>query len=167
MLGLRPYKNCDAEKIVSWIGDEIAFRKWCADRYDKYPITADDLNSYYDSMASSDSYFAMTAFDETGPVGHLILRYANTARTVVRLGFIIVDNKRRGTGLGKRMIQLACKYSVEFLGAKKLSLGVFENNEAAYRCYLAAGFREIIPEKPEYFSILGEKWKCLELELIP
>ena len=36
MLRLRPYKKCDAKYIVSWIKDEISFRKWCADRYESY-----------------------------------------------------------------------------------------------------------------------------------
>ena len=66
MLRLRPYKACDAETIVSWIGDEVSFRKWCADRYDHYPITADDMNRHYDAFAYSDNFYEMTAFDETG-----------------------------------------------------------------------------------------------------
>ena len=44
MLRLRPYKACDAEKIVSWTKDERAFRQWSADRFDRYPFTGDDLN---------------------------------------------------------------------------------------------------------------------------
>ena len=47
---LRPYKNCDAEYIVKWIKDEVSFRKWCADRYDKYPISSEDINNHYDSF---------------------------------------------------------------------------------------------------------------------
>ena len=57
MLGLRPYKKCDAEYIVKWIKDEVAFRKWCADRLKTYPITAEDLNDYYEQYAFSDSFF--------------------------------------------------------------------------------------------------------------
>ena len=77
MLGLRPYKKCDAEYIVKWIKDEVAFRKWCADRLKTYPITAEDLNDYYEQYAFSDSFFEMTAFDETGITGHLIMRYTD------------------------------------------------------------------------------------------
>ena len=43
---LRPYKNCDAAYIVKWIKDEVSFRKWCADRYDKYPISLEVINSF-------------------------------------------------------------------------------------------------------------------------
>ena len=165
MLRLRPYKACDASAIVSWIGDETAFRKWCADRYESYPITAEDMNSHYDALAYSDSFYEMTAFDESGVVGHLILRFTDEEKKVLRFGFVIVDNQKRGKGYGKEMLQLAVKYAFDILKADKITLGVFENNEAAYWCYRAAGFRDVPMEVPEYYTICTEQWKCLELEL--
>ena len=167
MLRLRPYKACDAETIVKWIGDETAFRKWCADRYESYPITAEDINRHYDAMAFADNFYQMTAYDETGVVGHLIMRFTDENKTAVRLGFIIVDSQKRGQHLGRRMIALAEKYAFEFLGAEKMTLGVFENNLPAYKCYKASGFRDVPMDKDEYYEVLGEKWKCLELELTP
>ena len=101
MLGLRPYKKCDAEYIVKWIKDEVAFRKWCADRLKTYPITAEDLNDYYEQYAFSDSFFEMTAFDETGITGHLIMRYTDGDKKELRFGFVIVDDSKRGKGYGK------------------------------------------------------------------
>ena len=44
MLRLRPYKPSDADAILGWIKNEDVFRKWSADRYDHYPITAADMN---------------------------------------------------------------------------------------------------------------------------
>ncbi|WP_443741573.1 hypothetical protein [Treponema berlinense] len=44
---LRPYKNCDVSKILSWIKDETSFRKWGADRYKNYPATPEDMNKMY------------------------------------------------------------------------------------------------------------------------
>lgn len=46
MLRLRPYKACDAKTIVSWIKDETAFRMWSADRFERYPMTQEDLNAH-------------------------------------------------------------------------------------------------------------------------
>ena len=91
------------------------------------------------------------------------MRFNNTERTIVRLGFIIVDDTKRGKGYGKKMVQLATKYAFEFLGAKKVTLGVFDNNPSAYHCYKAAGFQE----NGEIFNIplLGETWKVIELEM--
>ena len=42
------------------------------------------------------------------------------------------------------MLQLGLKYANEIYGAKKVTLGVFENNTAAYHCYKAVGFKDVI-----------------------
>ena len=167
MLKLRPYKPCDAETIISWCKDEESFRKWTSDRYESYPITAEDMNYKYiecnGDCPDLDNFYPMTAVDENGVTGHLILRYNNAEKTIVRLGFVIVDDARRGMGYGKKMIQLATKYAFEFLGAEKVTLGVFDNNMPAYHCYKAAGFQET----GEKFSIplFGEVWNVIELEM--
>lgn len=166
---IRPYKPKDAEMIVSWIKDERAFRKWSSDRYGAYPITAEDINDKYfkrnGDCEEPDNFYPMTAVDENGPVGHLILRYTNKEKTIIRLGFIIVDDSKRGMGYGKRMIQMAMRYAFDMLKAEKITLGVFNNNPSAYYCYKAAGFHEISMKEEIVFEMLGEKWKCIELEV--
>ena len=168
-LRLRPYKPKDAEAIVSWIKDERSLRKWSSDRYGAYPITAKDINDKYlehnGDCEEPDNFYPMTAVDADGPVGHLILRYTNAVKTAVRLGFIIVDDSKRGMGYGKRMIQMAIRYAFDMLKAEKITLGVFDNNPSAYHCYKAAGFREIPMKKDIVIEILGEKWKLIELEV--
>ena len=166
---LRPYKPKDAEAIVSWIKDEKGFRKWCADRYDAYPITAEDINYKYlkcnGDCEEPDNFYPITAVDANGPVGHLILRYTNKAKTIIRLGFVIVDDSKRGLGYGKRMIQMAIRYAFDMLRAEKITLGVFENNPSAYNCYKTVGFKENPTKEDIVYEILGEKWKCIELEI--
>ena len=110
-----------------------------------------------------DNFYPLTAVDADGPVGHLILRYTNGEKTTIRLGFIIVDDTKRGMGYGKKMIQMAMQYAFDMLGAEQLTLGVFENNPSAYYCYKAAGFKEIETEQDFVFEILGEKWRCIEM----
>ena len=169
-LRLRPYKAEDANAIISWIKDEAALRKWSSDRYGAYPIKPEDINYKYlecnGDCAEPDNFYPLTATDENGPVGHLILRYTGGDKSNIRLGFIIVDDNRRGKGYGKRMIQMAIKYAFDMLGAKKITLGVFDNNLPAYYCYKAAGFKEVVMEESFIFEIMGEKWNCIEMELI-
>ena len=169
MLKLRPYKACDAETIISWCKDEVSFRKWTSDRYDKYPITADDMNHKYIDLngdcPDADNFYAMTAFDESGVVGSIILRYTDEARSVVRLGFVIVDDSKRGKGYGKGMIALALKYAFELLGAEKVTIGVFDNNALAFNCYKSAGFSVVETGGKATCDILGEEWSIVELEM--
>ena len=47
----------------------------------------------------SDVIFPFTAIDDEGKVvGHIMLRYPNSSKTVIRLGFVIVDDNLRGKG---------------------------------------------------------------------
>lgn len=165
MLRLRPYKPCDAKTIVSWIQDEFAFRQWSADRFDRYPLTADALNAHYDAQCMNDAFYPMCAYDDEGVQGHMILRFTDQAKKHLRFGFVIVNDKKRGIGLGKEMLSLAILYGREILKAESISLGVFENNPAACHCYLAAGFKITqLPEK-EVYHVLGETWPCIEMVL--
>ena len=162
MLRLRPYKACDAQTIVSWIGDETMFRKWSADRFESYPITAEDLNRHYDRMADSDSFYEMTAFDETGVAGHLIMRFTDEKKTILRFGFVIVDPTLRGRGYGKAMLLLGVEYVRERFPAGRIDLGVFANNPAAKRCYESVGFREY---GRRMCRLPVGTWECIDMEL--
>lgn len=167
MLRLRPYKACDARTITKWIKSEYAFRQWSADRYDHYPITPDDMNSYYDRDKNTDCIFGMTAFDKSGVVGHFTMRYPREQdQNEIRLGFVIVDDEKRGMGFGKEMLLLAVQYAFDFLKVDKVSLGVFENNIAAVRCYKSCGFREVKTDQVEKYSCMGEIWSCIEMEFV-
>lgn len=168
MLGIRPYKECDADTVASWCADEISFRKWSSDRYDHFPITGADINEKYfgrnGDCAEPDNFYPMTAFEGGETVGHFIMRYTDAERKTLRFGFVIVDGAKRGQGLGKRMMRLALKYAFEIFGAEKVTIGVFENNPAAIHCYLSAGFAPA-DEMPSYCELMGERWKCVELKM--
>lgn len=165
MMRFRPYKSCDAEKIVSWTKDEYSFRQWSSDRFGDFPLTADALNSYYADYRDNDRHMEFTAYDEKGICGHMIVRFTDEEKKTARFGFVIVDSERRGQGLGRKMLELAKNYTRDYLLADKITLGVFENNPAALKCYTAAGFKEVGTEDG-YYSYHGDEWKCIEMELI-
>lgn len=164
MLGLRPYKPCDAAAIVSWVDSQKALRQWSADQFAAYrfPLSPEQYDGYYRRFDAVPNVFPLTAFDRQGtPAGHLLLRWPEEDRTVVRLGFIILSPACRGKGTGQELVNLAARWAFWFLGAERLTLGVFDNNPAARRCYEAAGFRAV-GEKS--CLIDGELWPCTEME---
>ena len=166
VLRLIPYKACDANTITKWLKSEYAFRQWSADRYENYPITPDDMNFYYDRDKKKENIWGMTAFNDNGIVGHLTMRFPKNNYNEIRLGFVIVDNEERGKGYGKEMLSLATKYAFEFVKVSKISLGVFENNTIAIKCYRSCGFKEVKSENTESYKCMGETWNCIEMELI-
>lgn len=156
MLRVRPYKSSDSEIILSWCKDEKSFYQWTAGVLGNYPIKQNEFN-FVEKLMS------FTAFDETGIVGFFTLRNPGESLNELRFGFVIVNPDKRGKGYGKEMLRLGMIFAFDIYGAKKVSLGVFENNFSAYYCYKSVGFEEIILDKKETYYILGEEWNCKEL----
>ena len=156
MIRVRPYKDSDADTILSWCQDEKAFYQWSAGVLGNYPITQSEF-SFVTSL------MPFTAFDETGSIGFFTLRTPGESLDELRFGFVIVDLHKRGKGYGKAMLRLGLKYVFEIYGAKKASLGVFENNLPAYYCYKAVSFKDVVLDTTEKYYVMGEEWKCKEM----
>ena len=156
MIRIRPYKASDVDTILSWCQNEKAFYQWTAGILGNYPITQKEF-------CFVESLMPFAAFDETGIVGFFTLRNPDESLDELRFGFVIVNPHKRGKGYGKAMLQLGLKFVFEIYGAKKASLGVFENNLPAYYCYKAVGFNDTVLDKTETYCVLGEEWKCREL----
>ena len=163
-LTLRSYLPSDAAVITSWLKSEYLMRQWCADRYEHYPVTPEDMNRYYERYIDGQHSRALTMVDGSDIVGYITLRIPADDPEEQRLGFVIVDDSRRGCGLGKALVSMAIKYAYEELGATKVSLGVFENNPSAIHCYEAAGFHRIPLLETESYKCLDETWNCIEME---
>lgn len=163
-LTLRQYQPSDAAVITSWLKSEYLMRQWCADRYESYPLTPEDMNTYHERNFDGRRSRALTMTDGDEVVGYITLRIPADDPTEQRLGFVIVDDSKRGHGLGKALVSMAIKYAFETLGATKVSLGVFENNPSAIHCYEAAGFHRVSLSETESYECLGETWKCIEME---
>ena len=99
-------------------------------------------------------------------MGFFTLRNPRPTLEEVRFGYVIVDSDKRGAGIGREMLRLGLVFARDVYRAKKASLGVFENNPSAFRCYLATGFREVPRENPESYRVMGETWDCKEMEIV-
>lgn len=156
---LRSFRPNDAENILSWCKDKRAFRLWSADRYKDYPARSSDMIAQYEG----DNLFPMTMVGGDEIVGHILLRYPSADKSVIRFGFIIVDDTKRGMGYGSRLLQLAIDHACNQLGVKTITLGVFADNPSALKCYQSVGFK-IIGE--DSYMIDGEKWKGYEMKYV-
>lgn len=124
----------------------------------EYPISVEQFNAVSNLMA-------FTAIDDNEIIGFFTMRRPNEFFEELRFGFVIVDSEKRGQGYGKKMLELGLKYAKEKFGANKVSLGVFENNKLAYFCYKATGFEDVSQDEIEKYTVMGEEWNCLELEM--
>ncbi len=141
-------------------------RQWCADRYERFPVTPDDMNSYHQQYIDRHNSIALTMVDCEDIVGYITLRVPANDLSEQRIGFVIVDDSKRGKGFGKALVSMAVDYAFCKLGATKVSLGVFENNPSAIRCYESVGFRRVVRQETESYECLGETWNCIEMEML-
>ena len=106
----------------------------------------------------------MTAVDEDDiPVGHFIIRFIHGDRRLLRFGWVIVDDRKRGEKIGQQMLKLGLRCAFEIIGAKQVTIGVFENNTAALKCYLSVGFHQPSEIPDSYEEVGNETWKIAEL----
>ncbi len=166
---LRHYKPCDAKKIVSWCKDERIFQLWGGERFGKFPITEKVMNNKYfnenGDCIEEDNFYPMTAVNDGETVGHFIIRYLNGDLKILRFGWVIVDESKRGCGYGQNMLTLGLKYAFEIMMADKVTIGVFENNTPAYRCYQSVGFHKDENAEDYFEEIQGKMQRIIELEI--
>ena len=165
MFYFRPFEDADAEIIISWIKDEHSFRQWSADTYKDYPVKPEDIIARYKEIKENhkDGVHPLMFMDGDKTVGHLIIRVIDKEQGDVRFGYIIVDRNLRGQGYGSKMLREALLFAQNELSAKRVTLGVFENNQGAYNCYKAVGFRQTSMNQ---YTINGEVWNCPEMECV-
>ena len=156
---LRPFNPNDAETILSWCKDIHAFRLWSADRYKDFPAKPEEMMRQYDGQ----NMHPLTAVVDDLVIGHILLRYPSEDKSVIRFGFVIIDDSKRGMGYGRQMLRLAIDYAQQELGAKCITLGVFCDNLSAVECYKSVGFRIIGRDS---YVIDGDEWKGFEMELL-
>ena len=154
---LRPFNPNDAETILSWCKDKYAFRLWSANRYKDFPAKPEEMIRQYDEQ----NMHPLTAIVDDIIIGHILLRYPSEDKTVIRFGFVIVDDSKRGKGYGKQMLRFAIDYAQQELGAKCITLGVFCDNISAVECYKSVGFRIVGMDS---YVIDGDEWKGFEME---
>ena len=161
---LREYRKDDAQVIVGWLRSEEELYKWSADRFNKYPLSEDDINENYAPQLETGRFYPITAENDKGEiVGHFIIRYPrDDDDSSVRFGFVIVSPELRGMGYGKELLRLGVDYVKEHLKATRIDLGVFENNAGARHCYEAVGFNEY---SQRVCDMPIGTWKCVDMEL--
>lgn len=157
MLRLRPYKPSDGAYLMEWLKDERTLHLWRADRF-HYPLDQEQLNQYWNDFLEDEQGWIWTALEADGtPAGHFSMRRADYEKECIHMGFIVVNPECRGKGYGREMVNMALEYAFGLLKMKRVTLGVFSNNEAAHKCYLSAGFGDLRLNQA-YDTFHGEVW---------
>ena len=68
IMRLREFKQEDAKIIAGWLRTEEELYRWSADRFNKYPLSGEDINESYTPQIESGRFFPLTLVDDNGDV---------------------------------------------------------------------------------------------------
>lgn len=163
MIRLEYFEPHDFQLLIDWISDQDLLMNWAGTQF-RFPLTMDKLTWY--TLDSNDfeksSTFIYKAVDtESGQtVGHVSLTAINRTNRSARITRVLVDQSKRGKGVGEQIIRAMLQIGFEDLNLHRMSLGVFDFNHSAINIYKKCGFhldgilRDINKHGDEYWSLM-------------
>lgn len=156
-ISLRPFTQEDLDTIHIWRNNiDLRFMALMH----PFPVSKDQdkqwLMHVLTDTSNKNIVFAVE-FNETKEIfGYFQLTEINMIHRHSFLGIIIGNEKMRGQGLGKQIMELGLSYGFKMLGLHKISLDVLEINESAIKLYTSLGF--INEGKFEKHFFFNGKW---------
>ena len=177
MVRLEFFDTEDFKQLIEWINTEHLITNWAGSLF-KYPLTEDSLDWYIEdknNLDKSDAFIYKAVDTKTGKtVGHISLGSVSKKNRSARISRVLVGNTtERGKGYCTGMINAILKIGFEDLKLHRISLGVYDFNQSAIRCYEKCGFvkegmmRDVLRyDNDTYWSLyemsmLEEEWRSL------
>ncbi|WP_079528755.1 GNAT family N-acetyltransferase [Halobacillus hunanensis] len=167
MIELRYFSEKDFPQLINWITSPEFLLQWGGPMF-HYPLNHEQLKDYMtDSNSDHASQFIFSAVDTQtdATIGHIALRNIDRTNRSARIGKVIVGDEVRGKGFGEMMIKETLKVAFNQLKLHKVSLGVFDFNHSAIRCYEKAGFKKDGLLR-DHRKINDEYWSLYEMSLL-
>lgn len=163
MIKLQYFDKNDFEQLIGWIQSTEFALQWGGPTF-TYPLTVAQLEEYTKGANKENAfrYIYKVVDTELGKVvGHISLGNVDRVNHSARVGKVLVGApEARGKGIGLEMMKAVLKIAFEELKLHKVSLGVFDFNQSAIRCYEKAGFiregllRDAQKNGEEYWNLI-------------
>ena len=146
MIAIKPTEEADIPFITSCLeGKSEDFCSQCGygSRFFKYPVTAEQISAFQRSRATDSFFFSI--FNDDNIIGSLeLITQKNDTdinkREICSLARFLIADKHRNNAYGENTLQLIKNFAFDKLYLTKITLGVFDFNSSALRCYEKAGF---------------------------
>lgn len=174
MIHLEYFTPADFKQLIQWIDTEKLLKEWSGSLF-SFPLTESSLTWYIEGandLTDPDAFIYKAIDTETGEtVGHISLGSFSETNKAARITRVLIGNTAaRGRGYCQGMIRAVLRIGFEELGLHRISLGVYDFNEAAIGCYQKAGLktegimRDVVRYKDGYWSliemaVLEDEWR--------
>ena len=173
MIRLEQFGRNDFKQLIEWISDEELLMNWSGALF-SFPLTVQSLEWYIDDtniLDSSDAFIYKVVDAVDGrTVGHISLGGISWKNRSARISRVLTGSNERNKGYCGGMVQAALKIGFEELKLHSISLGLYEDNKAALKCYEKCGLKvegvshDILWYKEKWYSMiemamLEDEWK--------
>ena len=165
MIRLELIKKEDLYKIVEWNRNKSAndLVQWAGPLYE-YPLTLSQVEKYFLDEKNKevvDTYiYKIISISTEEIIGTVELREVDRENKIARVcRFLIGEEKERGRGIGALALKEILRSGFEDREFEKITLGVFDFNKGAVRCYEKVGFviekllKDVRKAKDGYWSL--------------
>ena len=170
MIKLEYFGREDFKQLMEWMNNEHLITNWAGSLF-RFPLTEDSLDWYIletNNLDSSDAFIYKAINTTSGKtVGHISLGGISEKNRAARISRVLVGNtEERGKGVCAGMIKAILKIAFEDMKLHRISLGVYDFNKAAIRCYEKCGFvkeglmRDVLRYDNETY------WSLLEMSML-
>ncbi len=144
MIKLEYFTRNDFNQLIEWVNTEDLLTNWAGSLF-KFPLSEAALDWYIEGtndMATSDVFVYKGVDSDTGEtLGHISVGSISHSNKTARISRVLVGNtKHRGKGICTGMLNALLKITFEEMKLHRVSLGVYDFNHAAIRCYEKCGF---------------------------
>jgi RimJ/RimL family protein N-acetyltransferase len=164
MIKLEYFTKEDFDQLKNWITDDHLLTNWAGSLF-TFPLTEEKLDWYISDVndfENSDAFIYKAIDDSNGSVvGHISLGGISKKNNAGRISRVLVGNTaERGKGICTGMIKEVCRIGFEEMKLHRISLGVYDFNIAAIKCYEKCGFvkegvfRDILKYDDKYWSLV-------------
>lgn len=174
MIRLEKFERSDFQQLIEWINSEALLINWCGFLF-RFPLSVESLEWYIEgsnNLKTSDAFIYKAIDEETGlSIGHISLGSISRKNKSARISRVLVGNtSEHKKGTCRQMANEILKIGFGPLQLHRISLGVYDDNIAAIKCYEKSGFvtegiiRDVLLYNGTYrsmieMSILDNEWK--------
>ncbi len=169
MIRLEYFEKSDFDQLIDWIGDEHLLTNWAGSLF-RFPLNERSLDWYIENsndLEKSDVLiYKVIETTSNTIVGHISLGSINRSEGSARITRVLVGNTTlRGRGICQGMMKAILKIGFEEMGLHRISLGVYDFNVAALKCYEKVGFvRDGLMRDVKKFN--GGYWSLVEMSML-
>ena len=168
MIRLEYFERSDFRQLIEWLKDDEALMNWSGSLF-SFPLTNESLQWYMEDVndiTNSDAFIYKVVDTKDGRVvGHISLGGISKRNRSGRISRVLVDKDSQGKGYCCQMVREVLRFGFEELKLHRISLGVYDFNKSAIRCYQNAGL-VIEGTNRDCLQFKGKWWSLVEMSML-